>query len=262
MAEELAACEIRIGTSGFSFEDWRGPFYPRELAKNKLLEYYAQVFHTVEINSTYYGIPHPKVAESMVSRTPATFDFMVKTHASFTHSRDTSLSQREAFSAAIRPFVEANRLSGILAQFPFSFKYNSENLDYLLRECETLPQSKLYLEFRHDSWYQRPVYYRLAEAGANWVSVDLPQLAHMPKPYALCTNETAYVRLHGRNEESWYGGGDQRYDYGYSPEEMEEWRQKIAKLKPKAKKVYVFFNNCYRGQAVKNAKELIHLFGL
>ncbi len=260
ISDTSQTCDIRIGTSGFSFEDWRGPFYPQDLPKNKLLEYYAQSFGTVEINSTYYGIPRPSVAESMVSRTPSTFDYMVKTHASFTHSRDASQSQLAAFFAAVQPFAEAGRLAGILAQFPYSFKYNDTNMDYLLRASETITQSKLYIEFRHDSWYQRPIYYRLKEVNTNWVSVDLPKLSHMPMPHALCTDDTAYIRLHGRNSEKWYGGGDRRYDYGYSSEELEEWRQKIDKLKPRAKKIYVFFNNCYRGQAVKNAKELIDLF--
>ncbi len=256
----MEQCDIRIGTSGFSFDDWRGPFYPRDLPKSKLLEYYAGTFKTVEINSTYYGIPRPAVAESMVSRTEPTFDFMVKTHASFTHSRNMSQIQRIAFQSAIEPFAEAGRLSGVLAQFPFSFKYNPANLDYLLRRCEQFERQRFYVEFRHDSWYQRPVYYRLKDAGARWVSVDLPKLAHLPEPHALCTTDTAYIRLHGRNAESWYGGGDRRYDYGYSPEELQEWKEKIEKLKPLAKKIYVFFNNCYRGQAVKNAKELIKLF--
>lgn len=254
---------IRIGSSGFSFADWKGEFYPAKMPQNQFLEFYAERFGTLEINSTYYGIPAPSMAESMLRRTPESFDFMVKAHRSFTHERSQALDHLPRFMEAIRPFSESGRLSGVLTQFPYSFKSSPANLDYLLRIPARLPDQKVFVEFRHDSWYKREIFRQVREAGLHWVSVDLPDLSNLPKPHALCSHDHAYLRLHGRNAERWYGGGDRRYDYGYSKEELAEWKAKIkALMSNKARQTHVFFNNCYRGQAVKNARELIEFFDI
>ena len=79
--------DIRIGTSGYSFEDWKGNFYPADVPKGKMLDYYVNFFPTVEINSTYYRIPHPAVMANIVKKAPKGFDFMVKVPQSFTHRR-------------------------------------------------------------------------------------------------------------------------------------------------------------------------------
>lgn len=254
--------DYRIGTSGFSFADWQGPFFPQGLPKSRWLEYYAERFNTLEINSTYYGIPRPQVAERMVQRTPDTFDFMVKAHSSFTHERHKAAESRRAYLEAIAPFVASGKLAGILAQFPYAFQHSRANLDYLLSGRDYFPDQRLFVEFRHDSWSQRPVFYALRDAGIGWVSVDLPELPRLPERHALAATDTAYLRLHGRNSEKWYGGGDQRYDYLYSRDELIEWKEKLLRLEGRARTAYVFLNNCYRGQAVRNAQELIELFEL
>lgn len=251
---------IRIGTSGFSFADWKGEFYPAGLPAGKFLEYYAERFPTVEINATYYAIPSPAVAQKMIARTPESFDFMVKAHASFTHQRHLAASRRDEYLKAIEPFHAAGRLAGALAQFPYSFKHSPANQAYVESAREYFPDRPVFVEFRHDSWYQKSVFYALKEKNIGWVSVDLPKLAHLPQPYAVASTETAYVRLHGRNADKWYEGGDERYNYLYSEEELAEWKAKLEKLN--ASSTYAFFNNCYRGQAVKNARELIELFDL
>lgn len=254
--------EVRIGTSGFSFADWKGEFYPEKMQPKDFFAYYTERFNTVEINSTYYGIPRPQVSENLVKRAPEGFDFMVKAHASFTHERESAGEKRAQYLDAIRPYAESGKLAGLLAQFPYSFKFNQANLDYVLSGRDYFPDHRLFVEFRHDSWYKRPPYYTIRDAGLIWVSVDLPELSHLPKPYALAEHDLCYIRLHGRNKEQWYGGGDRRYDYLYSEAQLNEWKQKLAKLEGKAKRAYIFFNNCYRGQAVRNAKELIQLFEL
>ncbi|MBN4072310.1 DUF72 domain-containing protein [bacterium AH-315-F03] len=256
--------EIRIGTSGFSFADWKGAFYPEKMQPKDFFGYYTNQFRTVEINSTYYGIPRPQVSENLVKKAPEGFDFMVKAHASFTHERESAGEKRAQYLDAIRPYTESGKLAGILAQFPHSFKFTQANLDYVLSGCDYFPDHKLFVEFRHESWYKRPPYYAIRDGGLIWVSVDLPELANLPKPYALAEHNTFYLRLHGRNKEKWYGGGDGRYDYNYSEEELQIWKKQLAKLEKlcKAKRAYIFFNNCYRGQAVRNAKQMIEMFHL
>ena len=112
---------VRVGTSGYSFQDWRGNFYPEGIDKGKMLDHYVQHFNTVEINTTYYRIPHPRVFENMVSKAPEGFDFMVKVPQSFTHRRTDLEQDRDCIHQAIAPLVESGKLDGLLAQFPYSF---------------------------------------------------------------------------------------------------------------------------------------------
>lgn len=244
---------VRIGTSGYSFEDWRGPFYPADLDKGKMLDYYAREFDTVEINTTYYRIPHPRVFEHMVRKTPESFDFMVKVPQSFTHRRTDLERDQAAFLASIQPLAESGRLTGLLAQFPYSFKYGADSLQYLSICREAFSPHPLYVEFRHNGWVNRAMYDRCRAENIGYVCVDEPDLPGLLKPDCFATTDTAYIRLHGRNAEQWWDGGPLRYDYSYSDEELQYWKEKITKLAAKVKATYVFFNNCHLGQAVRNA---------
>lgn len=244
---------LRVGTSGYSFEDWRGVFYSPTLDKGKMLDYYVRRFPTVEINSTYYRIPHPRVFGNMVQKAPPGFDFMVKVPRSFTHRRTELENDVAAYREAIRPMEEAGLLSGVLAQFPYSFKYSPRALDYVAACRDLVAPNQLYAEFRHDSWVNRTMYVRLKAEGIGYVSVDEPQLPGLLKPNCFATTDIGYIRLHGRNAEQWWDGGPLRYDYKYSEQELSEWKEKVRKLLAKSSRVYIFFNNCHQGQAVDNA---------
>ncbi len=247
---------IRVGTSGFSFADWRGNFYPADIDKGRLLDYYVQKFDTVEINSTYYGIPQPRVFENMArkaGKARGKFDFMVKVPQSFTHRRTDLESDRRKFIEAVRPLAMAGKLSGLLAQFPYSFKYAPDNLDYVAICREAVDPHQLYVEFRHNSWVNRTMYDRFRAEGIGYVAVDEPALPGLLNPDCFATTDTAYVRLHGRNAEQWWDGGQLRYDYSYSDDELAYWKGKLAKTMKKVKEAYVFFNNCHLGQAARNA---------
>ena len=250
--------EVRVGTSGYSFEDWRKNFYPEDVDKGKMLDYYFRYFSTVEINSTYYRIPHPAVMYNITKKAPSGADFMVKVPQSFTHRRADLDKDIKSFQESIKPMVESGRLAGLLAQFPYSFKFNENNLDYISACHDAVKPEKLYVEFRHVSWVNRIMYDRLKSENIGYVCVDEPPLRGLLKPDAFTTSDTAYIRLHGRNSDKWWQGGALRYDYNYSKEELEEWRDKIAKLK--VKKTYFFFNNCHLGQAARNALEFKRMF--
>lgn len=254
--------EIRIGTSGYSFQDWQGNFYPDKIEKGKMLNHYVNYFSTVEINSTYYRIPHPAVMYNIVKKAPKDFDFIVKVPQSFTHRRTDLEKDIHLFHEAIKPLTEAKKLSGLLAQFPYSFKFTSDSLDYISICKEIVHPIPLFVEFRHNGWVNRTMYERLKSEDINYVAVDEPDLPGLLKPDAFSTTNTAYIRLHGRNKEKWWDGGDLRYDYNYSTAELEDWRDKTIKLKAKVKKVYIFFNNCHHGQAAKNALEFKSMLGL
>lgn len=253
------AGKIRIGTSGYSFADWVGVFYPETIAKGKMLDFYAEHFDTVEINSTYYRIPHPKVLENMVKKTSADFEFMVKTHSSATHQRKDLQSETPKYLEAIKPIADSFKLKGILAQFPWSFKRSPENQDYLKKCREALAGYPLFVEFRHNSWTKQEIFDLLKSLDIGYVCVDEPQLSGMVDSVAVATTGTGYVRLHGRNADKWWNGGPLRYDYLYSDAELSEWSGKIRKLAENTEKVYVFFNNCHEGQAVTNARRILEM---
>ena len=240
---------VKIGTSGYSFEDWRGRFYPEKVEKGKMLDHYIKHFSTVEINSTYYGIPHPRVFESMVKKTPDGFDFMVKAPQTFTHKRADMDKDRTKFQDALEPLVEA----GKLAQFPYSFKFNPANLDFVARCKEAVAPHPLFAEFRHNGWVNRQMYDRLRAEQVGYVAVDEPQLPGLLKPDCFATTDVAYIRLHGRNAEQWWDGGALRYDYSYSDPELEYWKERVRKIMAKVKMVYAYFNNCHLGQAAQDA---------
>jgi uncharacterized protein YecE (DUF72 family) len=252
---------IRVGTSGYSFEDWRGTFYPADIDKGKMLDYYVRFFPTVEINSTYYRIPHPAVFTNIVKKAPRGFDFMVKAPQSFTHRRSDLEKDRDNYTEAIKPLAEAGVLSGVLAQFPYSFKFSQDSLDHVNLVRDAVAPHQLFVEFRHNGWVNRPMYDHLRAEHIGYVCVDEPKLHGLLEPDVFNTTDTGYIRLHGRNAENWWNGGPLRYDYTYSPKELEEWREKVDKLMKKVKKIYVFFNNCHLGQAVGNAQGFMKLLG-
>ncbi|MCK5127370.1 MAG: DUF72 domain-containing protein [candidate division Zixibacteria bacterium] len=252
--------EVRIGTSGYSFDDWRGNFYPGQIQKGKMLDHYQAYFNTVEINSTYYRIPHPAIMYNIVKKTKPEFDFFIKANQNLTHHRQDFEQPAEEFLECIRPMVDTNQLKGIIAQYPWSFKYSPRNLEYLRLCRELMMPHPFFIEFRHDSWLRQETFAMMKSEGIHNISVDGPRLRGLLPPELTTTTDTAYIRLHGRNSEHWWNGGALRYDYNYNEDELQEWKNKIDKLQQTVKKTYIFFNNCHLGQAVKNARQLMQMF--
>lgn len=247
---------IRIGTSGYSFPHWVGAFYPRDLRKGDWLEFYAQRFPIVEINSTYYGIPHPKVFREMEKKTPAEFEFLVKLHASQTHTRESVPETLAALVEAVSPLAEHGKFSGFLGQFPWSFKESAESWEHVAALRRMLPREiALYAEFRHASWISEATFARLRELGIGYCSVDEPRLPGLVPPVARATGAPGYVRFHGRNAANWWTGDSSlRYDYTYNEEELRGWIEKVRALERDTGKVYLLFNNCHEAKAVQGAR--------
>lgn len=198
--------KIVLGTSGWSFKDWVGRFYPQGIERAQMLDYYVHEFPAVEVNSTYYRIPHWRTFEAIEKKTPAGFEFVVKTHHDMTHlgSRDPQLYRD--FERSIRPLFEAGKLEGILAQFPYGFRRTPANEEFL----RSLPgllglDVPLFVEFRHRSWVDEEVFRELRESDLGYVSVDEPDLPGLMPPIARRTGPIGYVRFHGRNKEKWWG---------------------------------------------------------
>ena len=254
---------IFVGTSGFSFEDWRGEVYPENLPKSQMLKYYWGVlgFNAVEINSTYYSIPSYRTIVSLLRKTPSDFVFTVKlpghiTHEGWRDGIDEDVVKR--YLDSIAPMEGEGRFKMHLAQFPNSFRYSPKNMDYIERISEIF--HPLAVEFRHDSWNRERVYEILKEHDLTYVVVDEPRLDRLFPYVPRLTSDTAYFRFHGRNERWFEAQGGERYDYLYSREELDELVKDVKKLSEKSSETFVFFNNCHNGKAVKNAlmfKEMI-----
>ena len=246
---------IYLGTSGFKYEEWRGPFYPVRLPEKEWLPYYARHFNALEINSTYYRLMHPAAFYKMAQKVPEGFLFTVKAHRTLTHEIGAaSEADLSALLNSLRPLQEANKLGCLIAQFPNSFRRSPKSLSYLasLRQrCRDLP---LAIEFRHKGWAGQETFHFLQEQGMAFVCVDEPQFPSLMPPVAVATADFAYLRFHGRNYQTWWRSGEEglRYDYLYSEEELKEWVPKIEGLDAQAKRLFLFMNNHFGGKATTN----------
>ncbi len=257
---------IYVGTSGYSYEDWREHFYPRGLGKDKMLAFYACEFSFVEVNSTYYSLVRPEVFRRLAEKTPPGFIFTVKGYKSLTHEREKNRAAQDAakFCFSLAPLQEKGKLGAVLLQFPYSFPNRPENKSYLVFLREIFKDLPVVVEFRHQSWVREDTWELLKQTGLGYVCVDEPDLKGLVKKTLVCTAPTAYVRFHGRNKEKWWRHEQpyERYDYLYTESELKEWVPGINSLAREAERVFVAFNNHYRGQAVQNAQMLKALLGL
>lgn len=255
---------IRLGTSGYSYDDWKGVFYPVGVEKRNYLSYYAQLFDTVEIDATYYRIPSSSMFEAIARKVPHGFRFCVKTPSTFTHERTKFEETLEPYRMSVYPLVRRRMLGCYLAQFPFSFKYTEENLHYLSEISASL-EGPLCVEFRNSSWQNETVYKYLKEMRIGYVNVDLPRLPGLPKSSSVLTADIAYVRFHGRVPgNSWWNPKEpyERYNYEYREEELGEWVPTIRHLDSEAKETYAMFNNHFRAKAVGGARVLAKLLNV
>lgn len=246
--------KLRIGTSGYSYDDWKGHFYPEKIAKDKMLEYYARRFDTVEINTTFYGIPKPSVCEKWAEKTPQGFEFIVKTHQETTHKRQNYGGAMRDLIEAVQPLADAKKFSGFLAQFPYSFKNTPQNREYLLKTKELCGAHPIFVEMRNWTWNQAETILFLKENEIGYVNVDEPRLRGLLPPQQNVTSQMAYIRFHGRNARDWWEGTNTtRYDYLYSKGELEEWKERIGNILQISHTLYILFNNHPHAKAVVNA---------
>jgi len=253
---------IIVGTAGYSYQDWVGPFYPEGTKPAAMLEYYSQYFSFVEVNSTYYHMPGLKLFEGMNRKTPEDFRFAVKLFGGFTHERNCGREEAEKFIYALSPVRESGKLSCILAQFPYSYHCTAENVDYLKQLKEYFIGHELCIEFRNREWIKAEVFEVLRREELGFVCVDEPGIRGLIGNVIAVTSQTAYLRLHGRNAQKWYSGeGSERYDYLYSSNELLEWIGRLREMDEGAAVTLVSFNNHPKGKAIENAKALMGYLG-
>ena len=234
--------QVRIGCSGWMYDDWRGRLYPQSAPKRRWLELYAERFDTVEVNSTFYRLARREAVEGWVSQTPPEFLFAVKASRYLTHvKRLVGIGEGvKRFYAPLEPLVQSQRLGPVLWQLPENFHRDDARLHGWLAALEPGLHT---IEFRHASWFAAPVLDALRTH-----SVALTIGDHPGRPFQSheATAPWRFVRFH-------YGargrGGN------YSRAELGEWARRIAAWRAR-QDVYAYFNNDWHGYAPANAKLL------
>jgi len=255
---------IYVGTCGFAYKDWIGPFYPGKIRSNEMLPYYARCFPAVEIDSSYYGVPAPQTIARMDQVTPPEFRFCFKAPATLTHPPDAATARihpdAALFVESVLPLKENGKLGCALLQFPNGFRKTATAESYLEQAIAALAPLPLVAEFRNREWQNDETLRMLSELGVGWCNVDMPRYDTLLQPGSDVTSRVGYVRFHGRNAGQWWTGTNvTRYDYEYSAEELEPWTARAAEIEEAAGTTFAFFNNHARGSAARNAELFIAL---
>lgn len=257
---------IRVGPAGWSYKDWDGIVYPKPKPRGfDPLEYLSRYFDALEVNSTFYRPQPKKVAHAWVERVADNehFRFTMKLNRRFTHERKSAWTKAEVKEAraAFDAIYDRERLGAVLIQFPWSFKRGEAEQEWLrdlIRAFQPLPRV---VEVRHETWNTPEFFAELEAGGVGFVNVDQPLYRDSIKPSAHATSHVGYVRVHGRNWKDWFrksAGRDERYNYLYTPKQLEPWVDRARALSndEKTKEVYVVTNNHFRGQAIANGVQL------
>jgi uncharacterized protein YecE (DUF72 family) len=251
--------DIRIGTAGYSYRPWVGPFYPPGTAAADMLPFYARHFPAVEVNSSFYRPPTAAQAIRMARRVPAGFGFTLKVPRSASHDRDPA--DLPALGLAADHLAAAGKLLGLVVQVPEAFHNTTENRGWLELVGGRLRPHRVAVEFRHRSWDTPDLDDWLAGVGLDVVSVGVPAIPTLFPAGLRVANRRIYARLHSQNAGNWYAGGPARYDYDYPDPVIRKWAAalKAAAEAGRADSALFFFNNCVGVQAVENARRLAEI---
>jgi uncharacterized protein YecE (DUF72 family) len=267
------AATVRVGTCSWADDALVKAFYPPKFPAGERLAWYAEHYDTVEVDSTYYRLPDYGMVARWAERTPDDFVMHVKAFGAMTRhpvkvdqlptdmrdeaplddrgrlerpSREFRGELFRRFNEALIPLRETGKLGGILMQFPPYVVPKPRSYEYLEWAREQLAGHEMLVEFRHKAWFDEPAEPLgfLEQHDMTYVTVDAPPDV-IPLVVAR-TSGTAYVRFHGRNRATWFkrtGSTAERFDYLYSPTELEEWAGTLRELDRDAQVVYAMFNN-------------------
>ncbi|WP_407179054.1 DUF72 domain-containing protein [Bradyrhizobium sp. STM 3562] len=236
---------IFIGTSGWHYDSWRGPFFPKGLPLKDQLHYYASQFSTTELNGVFYRTPTEEAVESWRDQTREDFVFAWKASKFITHWK--RLSQNSVNSLELlesRLSLLGRKAGPILFQLPPNFTANPERLASF---CKLLPKKRRYsFEFRDKSWYEPRILKLLSDQN---ISLCLSDHHHAPAPWRR-TADFVYVRGHGPQGS---------YKGHYRPDTLAEWARRIKSWKRQGCDVYVYFDNDQKSAAPADASRLKQL---
>ena len=233
----MAKKQVYVGTSGWTYDDWSGPFYPEDVKGPDRLSFYARRFDTVEVNASFYRIPTRAMIDAWNRRLAAGFHLVLKGSRTVTHLKKLRNCE-ERLGMFLERALQLRSLRVILWQLPPSLHKDVGRLGEFL---SGLPGKVRHaVEFRHVSWWDEEVAETLSCHNAAFVAISHPRLPEAFYP----TTDFLYLRFHGVGEEL--------YRYDYSREELADW---AARLKPHlaGRSLYAFFNNDYDANGPRNA---------
>jgi len=234
-----ATMKTSIGTSGFQYAEWKGNFYPEDLAAAKMLPYFAERLSTTEINYTFHRIPSPKTIENWKAQTPANFRFALKAPQKITHFAKLRDCQ-DTLDYFCRVILQlGDRLGPVLFQLPPQFKKNAEVLNSFLRE---LPAIRAAFEFRHASWFDEEIFDLLKTRNIALCLADTEKLAASTE----ITADYGYLRL--RRED-------------YTSADVTRWAEFIRQQADRWQEAFVYFKHEEAGIGPKLARQMIDLLG-
>lgn len=237
----MAKRSIYIGTSGWHYQHWLGPFYPKELSSDQWLSYYAGRLHSVEINNTFYQLPDRETFTTWRETVPADFIFSVKASRYITHMKKLKDPQQPVATFFKNIEKLGDKLGPILFQLPPNWHFNQQRLAGFL---DALPQGYRHVfEFRDPSWFDQRAYELLARHNAAVCIYDLNGRLSPKK----ITADHVYVRLHGPGPP---------YQGQYDIQTLSGWAGAFSAWNRQGKAIYCYFNNDMAGYAVQNAAQL------
>jgi len=233
--------QVRIGTSGWTYPHWVGPYYPARTSQSAMLSCYARDFDSVEVNHSFYRMPLPHMLRVCRETTPPDFVFAVKVHRYLTHRLRLQGVEQAVLNFVRRVALLGPKLGPLLLQFPETFRCDPPRLRAFLELLP--PRLRFAFEFRHLSWFTEEVYAALRAHGAGLVLADTPDYPAVEEP----TADFVYARLHG---------GEVLYRSPYTVPQLEQWRDRIRGWCAEGRDVYVYFDNDFLAFAPDNAKRL------
>ncbi len=250
-----------FGPAGWSYADWKDTVYADLAEDNGInrLKFIASRFDFVELNTSFYHVPAPNLV-SIWAKTKSEFPeffFWVKGWQKFSHLHKDQKRDHLLFQDFLNKMSRQNLIKGIIWQFPYSFGFSEENFSYLQNLTSDYQDFLQAVEFRKRDWLKEQTLDYFKKKGLVWVNIDQPQISQNLALTAIVTsNDFSYFRFHGRNRSSWFSGEgrDQRYNYEYNQNELIGLAAAIKSIT--AGKVFIVFNNHYRGSAVRNLEAL------
>ena len=243
--------EINIGTAGWDYKDWIGPFYPKNLDKVRFLTHYSTYFDVNEVNSTFYNLISINTIENWINRVPSTFQFILKVWQKITHEFDNPILEEDIieFQSRIKPF--GNMLKGLLLQFPPWFKYSDkhfQHLSYIVRNFAK--KYRIFIELRNNSWFEEPDLTKLIDG--KEVILATSYLENV-KPYYFPNQELYYIRLIGNREIT-------KFDHLQKSQEiaLSHFYSNIKKIQniPNIREIFIIVNNHFSGFAPETVNQI------
>lgn len=238
----MQSCAVHIGTSGWHYKHWVGPFYPPKAPASQMFAYYAQHFDTVELNNSFYRLPKVGQFREWGEAAPSKFLFGVKASRFITHNLKLKNPQNAVDNILSRAEELGKKLGPVLFQLPPRWKKNAERLEEFLA---ALPRYHQYaFEFREPSWHCDRVYAVLRKYNAAYC---IHQIAGFHTELTL-TADFTYVRLHGP--------GEGKYEGSYTDAQLRRWAKQVEEWSHTLKAIYIYFDNDQAGFAPANALTL------